>query len=89
MQHLGNGKFQCNIRKTAFKYPKVYKYYSIGTEFYTFHERMSPKVNDGPAMRPDKTGNKHKGIVSCWKVEGPFEDKKVQGSITRIIAWNS
>lgn len=50
---------------------------------------MSPKVNDGPAMRPDKTGNKHKGIVSCWKVEGPFEDKKVQGSITRIIAWNS
>ena len=64
MQHLGNGKFKCNVRKTALKYPKVYKYYSTGTEFNTFHERMSPKVNDGPAMRTDKRGKKHKGIVA-------------------------
>lgn len=25
---------------------------------------MSPKVNDGPAMRTDKRGKKHKGIVA-------------------------
>lgn len=45
-------------------YPKVYKYYSTGTEFNTFHERVSPKANDGPAMRTDKRGKKHKGIVA-------------------------
>lgn len=38
--------------------------FKVPPEFYTFHERMSPKVNDGLAMRTDKRGKKHKGIVA-------------------------
>lgn len=51
-------KWKIQVQRQKDSYPKIYKYYSTGTEFNTFHERVSPKVNDGPAMRTDKRGKK-------------------------------